>query len=55
MATRHNKISDAFVVKSFHATGTIKGTAKRVGMSYVGIARRLFKLGLVDTKTARSR
>jgi molybdenum-dependent DNA-binding transcriptional regulator ModE len=55
MAARRNKISNAFIEKAFRSTGTIKGTAKRVGMSYVGAARRLFKLGLADTLTARSR
>ena len=55
MAVRHNKISDAFITKSFKATQSIYKAAKRVGMSYVQTARRLNALGLVNTKTGRSR
>ncbi len=55
MAARRNKISDAFIERAFFKLGSISKTAKRVGMSYVQTARRLFKLGLADTLTARSR
>ncbi len=52
MASR--KVSDAFITKAFKAIKTISGTARRVGISYVWAARRLQRLGLVNTKTGRS-
>jgi hypothetical protein len=47
--------SDAWVRKVWRETNSIAAVAKRVGYSYVGVARRLFKLGLVDNKTAASK
>jgi hypothetical protein len=49
------KVSDAYITKVWEELRSISRAAKRVGMSYVGIARRLHKLGFVRTKTARSR
>jgi uridine kinase len=49
------KVSDAYVVKVFAETNSIVKTARRISRSYVATARRLHRLGLVNTKTARSR
>jgi predicted transcriptional regulator len=55
MAARRNKISNNFILKAFHATYDVRKTARRVGMSFVQVSRRLNKLGLCNTKTGRSR
>lgn len=55
MAARHNKISNDFILKAFKATNDVRKTAKRVGMSFVQVSRRLNKLGLCNTKTGLSR
>ena len=55
MASRHNKISNDFILKAFNATKDVRKTAQRVGMSFVQVSRRLNMLGLCNTKTGRSR
>ncbi len=54
MSTKR-KVSAAYITKVFGETKSIFKTAKRVSMSYVGAARKLGKLGLVRTKTSRSK
>jgi hypothetical protein len=66
MATRR-KVTNEGIRKAFHSIGTkhpdkvftandvIRFVAKRVSRSFVATARRLHKLGLINTKTARSR
>lgn len=59
------KVTDATLTKSFGAIraknplaishDVIRLVAKRVSRSFVATARRLNKLGLVNTKTSRSR
>lgn len=62
MATRR-KVTDAGIAKAYAAVNkpelsrneVIHLVAKRVSRSFVATARRLNKVGLVNTKTARSR
>ena len=49
------KVSADFVRKVFEKTRSIAETAQRTGRSYVATARRLHRLGLVNTKTSQSR
>jgi hypothetical protein len=51
----NRKVSAEYIAKVYAETKSIWKTAKRVSMSYVGAARLLGKLGLVRTKTSRSR
>src|SRR6266851_8688706 len=53
MAARKRRASAEYATKVFAEVGTIYKTAKRLGYSYVGAARLLYRLGLVRTKTSR--
>ncbi len=55
MANKTRKASDQAVRNAWAKYGTISRVAQRIGYSVVGAARRLYKLGLVNTKTARSK
>jgi hypothetical protein len=55
MAARKRRASAEYATKVFAEVGTIYKTAKRLSYSYTGCARLLGKLGLVSTKTSRSK
>ncbi len=55
MAARKRRASPEYATRVFAEVGTIYKTAKRLGYSYVGCARLLGRLGLVRTKTSRSK
>jgi hypothetical protein len=54
MSTKRNA-SPEWAAKVYAETGSIFKTAKRISYSYVGAARLLGRLGLVRTKTSRSK
>jgi len=47
--------SDKWVRRVWQETNDIAAVARRISYSYVGAARRLYKLGLVSTSTSRSK
>lgn len=49
------KVSAEFVAKVYAKTGSVAATARKTGRSYVATARRLNRLGVLNTKTAQSR
>ena len=49
------KVSAEFVAKVYAQTKSVVETARKTGRSYVATARRLNRLGLLNTKTAKSR
>jgi hypothetical protein len=59
MANKTRKASDSFVRKVWAAKAGVEdrlgAVAKRIGYSRVGTARFLYRLGLLNTKTAKSR
>ncbi|MGC2530667.1 MAG: hypothetical protein WA639_23225 [Candidatus Acidiferrum sp.] len=48
-------VSDVWLRKAFSKVGTVAGVARRCSISYVWAARRLQRLGLISTKTGRSK